>query len=151
MAQWTPLFIKKNAGIYTDQPESWKAHKAEKRLGKIHRLSDTKVARDPVTQIQLKGRCMGFELLQQLLKAGQILAVLKILPALNWLDLALMLVWMGEEDYGLPALAARLSEVIFVDNTLERHSDLGEPRFFLRSHFFLPRVAQEGLIFFFNF
>ena len=38
------LFIKKNAGIYTDQPESWKAHRAEKRLGKIHRLSDTKVA-----------------------------------------------------------------------------------------------------------
>ena len=106
------------AGIYTDEPSSYKIGPEEKRYLKIMRSAKNLQSRPNWNriQIELKSRSMGANMVTNLLNCGQTLVARQILKFLNWFEVAAILIFCGTSE-SLSLILRGLVETIFVENT----------------------------------
>ena len=119
------------AGIFSDQPESYKPTKGEKRLAKWLKIRPKVLSESVDQQKSLKGKHMGHKFVKKLLDQGMDVCVQKIFSYLNWIQLALLLAMLGAPHSNLNYLAATVARMVCLNNTrYERNQMLGKQNYF---------------------
>lgn len=106
------------AGIFLDDPNSYKIGPEEKYYLKIMRAARNLQSRPNYVRIQmeLKSRTMGANMITNLLNSGQTLVAQKILSCLNWFEVAAILILCGTSEM-LCLILRGMVEQIFIKNT----------------------------------
>ena len=101
-----------------DYSHLFKPGAEEKKFAQIANVCEKTLLANPVVQIKIKARVLGANMVEKLLTRGQRLPMREILTYLSWLDLALVLVWLGPMfQITLAHLAVEHAKQIFVANT----------------------------------
>ena len=97
------------AGIFSDDPESYRPQKGEKKIAKWLKIKAKALSEHGDKQKSLKGKHMGHTFVKCLLNRGMEICVEKILSYLNWFHVALLLALLGSPMNNLNHLAATVS------------------------------------------
>ena len=128
------------AGIFSDQPESYKPTKAEKKLAKWLKIRPKVLSESEDHQKNLKGTHMGHRFVKKLLDQGMDVCVQKFFSYLNWIQLALLLAMLGAPHNKLNYLAATVAQQVCLHNTrYERNQMLGKLYLFFWRHFLVTK------------
>ena len=79
------------AGVYSDDPESYKPGREERRVAELLRLSSRRLNGSVVCQKKFKGVVMGVKIVQSLIDCGQVPALKNLMSYLTWFDLGVVL------------------------------------------------------------
>ena len=79
------------AGIYSDDPESYKPGREERRVAELLRLSSRRLSDSVVSQKKFKGVAMGVKIVKSLIDCGQVPVLKNLMSYLTWFDLGVVL------------------------------------------------------------
>ena len=114
------------AGIFSDDPESYRPQKGEKKIAKWLKIKAKALSENVDKQKSLKSKHMGHTFVKCLLNRGMEVCVEKILSYLNWFHVALLLALLGSPMNNLNHLAAAVSHSIIKNTNHTNHHLLGK-------------------------
>ena len=114
------------AGIFSDDPESYRPQKGEKKIAKWLKIKAKALSENVDKQKSLKSKHMGHTFVKCLLNRGMEVCVEKILSYLNWFHVALLLALVGSPMNNLNHLAATVSHSIIKNTNHTNHHLLGK-------------------------